>query len=235
MHCVQCKTNFCYRCGDRLRRIRFFGDHYSKLSVLGCKYSYKPNKPFQRRFIRGTVLGGKLVALPVLTTVGLCVGAVVLAVGVTALPLFGGIQIYRYLWNNSHNRLSGLYNYRWQFQFPINGNRNRTNRQRVERSAVDNPFPTSFDSTEIRTLVANYTLDEDIVDDTIMTKHQAYSPHPKEPNEALRLSRLMGKMNINSLYESDDSQSDSDSDDVEVENGDYEVCTETPSIDEIVN
>ena len=55
MTCVRCKTDFCYRCGERFIEIRFIGDHYSKLSILGCKYRLKPNNPAQRRFIRGAV------------------------------------------------------------------------------------------------------------------------------------------------------------------------------------
>lgn len=38
MHCSACETNFCYKCGEKLRHLKFFGNHYSKLSVFGCKY-----------------------------------------------------------------------------------------------------------------------------------------------------------------------------------------------------
>ncbi|XP_047429952.1 probable E3 ubiquitin-protein ligase RNF217 isoform X2 [Mugil cephalus] len=63
MTCTQCNTNFCYRCGERYRHLRFFGDHTSNLSVFGCKYRYLPEKPHLRRLIRGSVCG--LVVFPV--------------------------------------------------------------------------------------------------------------------------------------------------------------------------
>lgn len=97
MLCTKCKTDFCYKCGDRLRQIKFFGDHYSRLSILGCKYRYKPDKPLQRKIIRGTVFSGKLMLLPVLSMVCLCAGAIVLTMGIAALPLFGGVRVYRRL------------------------------------------------------------------------------------------------------------------------------------------
>lgn len=104
MLCTRCKTDFCYKCGDRLRQVKFFGDHYSRLSVLGCKYRYKPDKPLQRKLIRGTVFGSKLMLLPVLSTVCLCAGAVVLALGIAALPLFGGMRVYRRIRYPTHRR-----------------------------------------------------------------------------------------------------------------------------------
>uniref|UniRef100_A0A8C5WRW3 RBR-type E3 ubiquitin transferase n=1 Tax=Laticauda laticaudata TaxID=8630 RepID=A0A8C5WRW3_LATLA len=57
MTCSQCNTNFCYRCGERYRQLRFFGDHTSNLSVFGCKYRYLPGNPHLRRFVRGSVCG----------------------------------------------------------------------------------------------------------------------------------------------------------------------------------
>uniref|UniRef100_A0A8C6K6P2 Ring finger protein 217 n=1 Tax=Nothobranchius furzeri TaxID=105023 RepID=A0A8C6K6P2_NOTFU len=57
MTCTQCNTNFCYRCGERYRHLRFFGDHTSNLSVFGCKYRYLPDKPHLRRLVRGSVCG----------------------------------------------------------------------------------------------------------------------------------------------------------------------------------
>lgn len=55
MTCTQCNTNFCYRCGEKYRHLRFFGDHTSNLSVFGCKYRYLPEKPHLRRLVRGSV------------------------------------------------------------------------------------------------------------------------------------------------------------------------------------
>ena len=95
MHCPRCKTDFCYRCGDSLRRLKFFGDHYSKLSVFGCKYRYKAGQPVQRKLIRGAVFASKLMVAPVLGSLALVAGAVVVSVGVAALPLYGGMRLYR--------------------------------------------------------------------------------------------------------------------------------------------
>ncbi len=55
MNCTQCNTNFCYRCGEKYRHLRFFGDHTSNLSVFGCKYRYLPEKPHLRRLVRGSI------------------------------------------------------------------------------------------------------------------------------------------------------------------------------------
>jgi len=95
MHCTRCKTDFCYKCGDRLRRLKFFGDHYSKLSIFGCKYRYKANQPLQRKLIRGAVFASKLMLVPILGSLAVCAGAVVLVLGVAALPLYGAVKIYR--------------------------------------------------------------------------------------------------------------------------------------------
>lgn len=162
MFCTRCNTNFCYKCGDKLRRLRFFGDHYSKLSVLGCKYSFKPNKPLQRKLIRGSVLGGKLVALPVLTTVGLCVGAVVLAVGVTALPLFGGIHVYRRL-KHSNRPVSSGHGWKWglwskEEQPPIY----RPNQTTLNRSSTTD-LPDII--TNQYTITTSETIDEEMAYD----------------------------------------------------------------------
>ncbi|XP_041832186.1 probable E3 ubiquitin-protein ligase RNF217 isoform X2 [Melanotaenia boesemani] len=59
MTCTQCNTNFCYRCGERYRHLRFFGDHTSNLSVFGCKYRYLPDKPHLRRLVRGSVCASR--------------------------------------------------------------------------------------------------------------------------------------------------------------------------------
>lgn len=102
MHCTRCKTDFCYRCGDRLRKLRFFGDHYSKLSIFGCKYRYKADKPLQRKLIRGAVFGGKLMVAPVLGTLGACAGAIALGFGIFILPVYGGVRLYQRLGTNKH-------------------------------------------------------------------------------------------------------------------------------------
>ncbi|XP_041108186.1 probable E3 ubiquitin-protein ligase RNF217 isoform X2 [Polyodon spathula] len=63
MTCSQCNTNFCYRCGERYRQLRFFGDHTSNLSIFGCKFRYLPEKPHLRRLVRGSVCG--LIVFPI--------------------------------------------------------------------------------------------------------------------------------------------------------------------------
>lgn len=93
MHCARCKTHFCYRCGDRFRQLKFFGDHYSKLSVFGCKFRYKADKPLQRKVVRGAVFGGKLVAAPIVGVLALCAGVIVVGVGAFAFPLYGGLRL----------------------------------------------------------------------------------------------------------------------------------------------
>lgn len=95
MHCSRCKTDFCYRCGDQLRRLKFFGDHYSKLSIFGCKYRYKASQPVQRKLIRAAVFGSKVLLAPVIGSLAVAAGAMVLGLGVAALPLYGGIRFYR--------------------------------------------------------------------------------------------------------------------------------------------
>ena len=92
MNCAHCRTHFCYRCGGQLRHMKFFGDHYSKLSVFGCKYRYKPNKPFQRKLIRSAVFVGRLIAIP-LAGIGALCGLTVVAV--LAVPMYAGYHLHK--------------------------------------------------------------------------------------------------------------------------------------------
>lgn len=96
MTCSRCETEFCYKCGGLLSGIPGLGDHYKQTSIFGCKYNYKPNQPFQRKAVRGGYLGAKVAMLtgyPVLFIAGL---AVVLVIGVVALPVYGGYRYYKY-------------------------------------------------------------------------------------------------------------------------------------------
>ncbi|XP_066268228.1 E3 ubiquitin-protein ligase RNF217-like [Branchiostoma lanceolatum] len=95
MTCTRCKTEFCYRCGDRFRDIRFMGNHYTKLSVFGCKYLYKAEKPVQRKMIRGAVLGGQLVAAPVLAGLAVGAGSLLVGVGTFILPVYGSYRLIK--------------------------------------------------------------------------------------------------------------------------------------------
>ncbi|XP_038051715.1 probable E3 ubiquitin-protein ligase RNF217 [Patiria miniata] len=78
MTCSQCRTSFCYRCGERFHYFKFFGNHYSAFSVFGCKYRLLPNKPVKRRLIRGALFGCKVAAAPVCITLAVGVGCVLL-------------------------------------------------------------------------------------------------------------------------------------------------------------
>ncbi|KAJ0060797.1 hypothetical protein NL108_001676, partial [Boleophthalmus pectinirostris] len=80
MTCAQCNTNFCYRCGERYRHLRFFGDHTSNLSVFGCKYRYLPGKPHLRRFVRGSVCASKILIAPVVIVLVVVLGALALVI-----------------------------------------------------------------------------------------------------------------------------------------------------------
>ncbi|KAF5894904.1 E3 ubiquitin-protein ligase, partial [Clarias magur] len=88
MTCTQCNTNFCYRCGERYRQLRFFGDHTSNLSVFGCKYRYLPEKPHLRRLIRGSVCASKVLVAPLLIVLVVVIGALALVIGLVAFPVY---------------------------------------------------------------------------------------------------------------------------------------------------
>ncbi|KAK7906940.1 hypothetical protein WMY93_015552 [Mugilogobius chulae] len=88
MTCAQCNTNFCYRCGERYRHLRFFGDHTSNLSVFGCKYRYLPGKPHLRRFVRGSVCASKILIAPIVIVLVVVLGALALVIGLVAFPIY---------------------------------------------------------------------------------------------------------------------------------------------------
>ncbi|KAG7275638.1 hypothetical protein CRUP_021965, partial [Coryphaenoides rupestris] len=88
MTCTKCNTNFCYRCGDRYRQMRFFGDHTSNLSVFGCRYRYLPDKPHLRRLIRGSVCASKVVLAPVVLVLVVVLGALSLVIGLVVFPIY---------------------------------------------------------------------------------------------------------------------------------------------------
>ncbi|XP_033099709.1 uncharacterized protein LOC117103255 [Anneissia japonica] len=104
MTCSHCKTEFCYQCGERFRGMKFFGDHYSRYSVFGCKYRFKPHDPMERRAVRGAVLGCQILAAPV--CLGLVVGAggLVLTCSAIALPVYGGFKLHQYIKANKRRR-----------------------------------------------------------------------------------------------------------------------------------
>uniref|UniRef100_UPI00398F37D5 E3 ubiquitin-protein ligase RNF217 n=1 Tax=Pristiophorus japonicus TaxID=55135 RepID=UPI00398F37D5 len=88
MNCSQCNTNFCYRCGETYRQLRFFGDHTSNLSIFGCKYRYLPDKPHLRRLVRGSVCAGKLLIAPLMLVLVVVLGAIAFVVGLFIFPIY---------------------------------------------------------------------------------------------------------------------------------------------------
>uniref|UniRef100_UPI0037E7FD64 E3 ubiquitin-protein ligase RNF217 n=1 Tax=Semicossyphus pulcher TaxID=241346 RepID=UPI0037E7FD64 len=88
MTCTQCNTNFCYRCGERYRHLRFFGDHTSNLSVFGCKFRYLPDKPHLRRLIRGSVCATKVLIAPAVILLVVVLGALALVIGLVVFPVY---------------------------------------------------------------------------------------------------------------------------------------------------
>ncbi|CAH1772326.1 unnamed protein product [Owenia fusiformis] len=97
MTCSKCKTDFCYLCGDRFRAFKFLGDHYTKLSIFGCKYRFMPTKPAMRKFIRGSLLGGMILAAPAVVGLVLGAGAVLAGVAVVAAPFIGSYKLHKKL------------------------------------------------------------------------------------------------------------------------------------------
>ena len=92
MTCSKCHTSFCYRCGGRQHDLILLGDHYSRFSVLGCKYNYMPDKPLRRKAIRGSILvAGVTVGVPL--AIG---GGALLAAGIVAAsPFYGTYKIVK--------------------------------------------------------------------------------------------------------------------------------------------
>lgn len=91
IHCTRCQTKFCYRCGDKFLKLKFFGNHDSKFSIFGCKYIYKSKKPIQRKLIRGSIFGSKVLVTSILGALALCATGF----GIFVLPVYGGILYYR--------------------------------------------------------------------------------------------------------------------------------------------
>ena len=103
MLCPGCRTEFCYKCGARFRHLKFIGDHYSKLSVLGCRYRLYPERPLRRRLIRGSLLGAELVALPLVAGAAVALGAGALVVGCVALPIYASYRLIKSRMHNNNN------------------------------------------------------------------------------------------------------------------------------------
>lgn len=96
MTCNRCDTHFCYKCGGRFMEIPGLGDHYTKTSILGCKFNYEAQNPVKRKAVRGGYFGAKMAMLtgyPVLFVAG---AAVVVTVGAVVLPVYGGYRLYKF-------------------------------------------------------------------------------------------------------------------------------------------
>lgn len=185
MQCIRCNTDFCYRCGDKLRTVKFFGDHYSKYSIFGCKYRYKPNQPLQRKFVRGTIFGGKLIIFPVLSALGLGAGAVVLVLGVAALPLVGGVRVYRrvrHATSNSRLSLARL----------IRRNRRRQEQQQDSESG-DEYLETKESNVEMKSKEIARVADEEERNGKSMV-HILGHNEPIDPNEMTIYPRSIGRI-----------------------------------------
>ncbi len=72
----------------------FSGDHYSELSVLGCKYRFYPDRPLKRRLIRSSILCGKILAAPIILCLAVVAGAVCAGIG---LPAYGCFTLVRHI------------------------------------------------------------------------------------------------------------------------------------------
>ncbi|CAF1523170.1 unnamed protein product [Adineta steineri] len=103
--CLRCKTEFCYKCGGRFRDIKFIGDHYSELSVLGCKYRFYPDRPLKRRLIRGSILCGKILAAPVILCLAVVAGAVCASIGLPAYCCFTLVRHIKARRRRHHSKL----------------------------------------------------------------------------------------------------------------------------------
>ena len=85
----RCHTEFCYMCGGKYHHLKFLGNHYDRLSILGCKYNFKPDKPVQRMAVRGMLFSGQMMLIPVVAGLVAGVGCVAVGVGVVAAPFYG--------------------------------------------------------------------------------------------------------------------------------------------------
>uniref|UniRef100_UPI00358E7570 E3 ubiquitin-protein ligase RNF217 isoform X2 n=1 Tax=Myxine glutinosa TaxID=7769 RepID=UPI00358E7570 len=86
--CSQCSAEFCYRCGERYRHLRFFGDHNTKRSVFGCKFIYYADRPVLRRLLRGSICGAKIFFAPLLLILLLVALVLIILLGIIAGPLY---------------------------------------------------------------------------------------------------------------------------------------------------
>ncbi|XP_067935622.1 E3 ubiquitin-protein ligase RNF217-like [Watersipora subatra] len=99
MQCTRCKTHFCYACGGRQMHARFlFGNHYDRLNVLGCPKNFMSGKKKHlRRFVRGSLLSGKLIVAIAGSAVLVGLLPIAAVAALFAGPAIGFVRLHRYL------------------------------------------------------------------------------------------------------------------------------------------
>ena len=107
MTCSRCESEFCYKCGGVYPWVRIpgVGNHHTPLGIFGCKYLYTSNAT-KRRAVRGSYLAAKVTTLagyPFLFAGGV---ALLLGVGIVAVPIYVGYRVYRYHKNTSKYRVN---------------------------------------------------------------------------------------------------------------------------------
>lgn len=65
--------------------------------MLGCKYKFYPEKPLKRKIIRGSILGSKIVAAPLVASLALVAGLGILVFGCVALPIYGSYRLAKHV------------------------------------------------------------------------------------------------------------------------------------------
>lgn len=95
MSCSKCNAKFCYRCGGRMRLPASIG-HDSKYSIFGCKYKLWPDRPLLRWLVRGSIVVGILLLIPIVLALIIAVVAIaipiVLVIAIVGLPIFACIS-----------------------------------------------------------------------------------------------------------------------------------------------
>ena len=62
---------------------------------MGCRYRFYPEQPTKRRIIRGSILGCKIIAAPLIVSAAIVIGAGAVAVGIVALPTYGSYKLIK--------------------------------------------------------------------------------------------------------------------------------------------
>ena len=96
MMCIDCRCEFCYRCGCRFMNLPgILGDHYSTLGFAGCKYNYQPNNNVKQVSVCGGYLFAKVTTVMGNPGLMLAGAGILIVVGVVVIPIYGGYKLYR--------------------------------------------------------------------------------------------------------------------------------------------